>query len=354
MQNAEFRMTEGKHCFEFFLIHSTFYILNSSFWSILGQMKQIIAFGHHDQKAPRHWNIRRILESEGFDVIECHTQKKGHFAKCRDLKSQFREKAGDAEALLVTFPGHYLVPLAWRLTRRPRRKLIFDAFLSLFDTLVSDRKKYSHINPFSWFLYLVDMITMHLADEVWIDTEEHKKFLTKKFFLKPDRIRVVYLGTRDDLFFPKGKAGNEILEILFYGTYIPLQGVEYILEAAKILKVNPRVRFTLIGSGQTGQEMRDIAKKNDLNNVTFIDRVPFETLPDLIRGADLCLGIFGTSGKAKRVIPHKVYDAVACGVPVLTADTPAIREKFTDGKEVILCKAGNGEAIAEKIATLLP
>ena len=314
--------------------------------------KAIIAFGYHDQSAPRHWNTSKILKSEGYEVIECHTETKGHFAKCRDLKTQYKAGSKDAEAVLVTFPGHYLMPLAWRLTRRPRKKLIFDAFISLYDTQVSDRKKYSPLNPFAWFLYLVDFVSMHLADEVWIDTEAHKKFLSKRFFLSARRIRVISVGTRDDLFTPGPRPQNERFEVLFYGTYIPLQGVEHILGAVKILNDNEKIRFTLIGSGQTKGQMTKFAEENTLKNVTFMERVPFETLPDLIRGADLCLGIFGTSGKAQRVIPHKVYDAVACGVPVLTADSPAMREQFEDGNEVIFCEAGNPEDIARKITEM--
>jgi glycosyltransferase involved in cell wall biosynthesis len=256
---------------------------------------------------------------------------------------------------LVTFPGHYLVPFAWYLTRWPRKKLVFDAFISLHDTLVSDRKKVSPWNPYAWFLFCIDWLSYHLADEVLIDTEAHRQFFIRRFHLKPSRIRVIYLGTRDDLFTAKGtnnekRETSQQCEVLFYGTYIPLQGIEHIIEAARILQeAHPNIHFTLIGSGQTHRSVRSLAEKYRLANVTFRDRVPYEALPGLIRSADLCLGIFGITEKAKRVIPHKVYDTVACGVPVLTADTPAIREKFRNGEEVILCKAGNPRDIAEKI-----
>ncbi len=308
--------------------------------------------------APRHWNICRSLKAEGSEIIECHTKARGFFRKCADLMRQYRHQRDGADTVLVTFPGHYLVPLAWLLTRRPRKRLIFDAFISLHDTLVSDRKKVAPWNPYAWCLFLLDWLSCHLADDVLIDTEAHRQFFIRTFHLKPERIRVIYLGTREDLFTPKKSETinqkpitNRPFEVLFYGTYIPLQGVEHIIEAARILQTtHPNIHMTLVGSGQTFPSIHAFAQKYQLQNVTFRNRIPYVELIDLIRGADLCLGIFGTSGKAKRVIPHKVYDAVACGIPVLTADTPAIREKFQDGQGVILCRAGDPQAIAERIA----
>ena len=52
--------------------------------------------------------------------------------------------------------------------------------------------------------------------------------------------------------------------------------------------------------------------------------------------ADACLGIFGTSPKARAVIPNKVYDALACARPVITADTPAIAELLRPDVEVMV------------------
>ncbi|OGJ55170.1 hypothetical protein A3D11_03815 [Candidatus Peribacteria bacterium RIFCSPHIGHO2_02_FULL_49_16] len=287
------------------------------------------------------------LHNEGYEVTECHTKSIGMVKKYKDLRKSYRKR----ESILVTFPGHYLVPLAWFLTRRPRKKLIFDAFISLYDTNVCDRKRYAKWNPIAWLLFCVDFISCHLADEVLIDTEEHKKYFVKMFKLKPEKIRVIYLGTRDDLFIPKERSLQPHHHVLFYGTYIPLQGIEYIIEAAKILQeTHPDIHFTLIGRGQTYSYIRALAEKEQLQNVIFKDPVPYEKLPELIHSTDLCLGIFAATDKAKRVIPHKVFDAVGCTVPIITADTPAIREKFAHNEGVILCQAGSGKALATAIS----
>ncbi|MEK7583051.1 MAG: glycosyltransferase [Patescibacteria group bacterium] len=112
---------------------------------------------------------------------------------------------------------------------------------------------------------------------------------------------------------------------------IPLQGVPYIRKAAEILRGDHDISFRIIGDGQW---------------------VPYEDLPNLIRAADACLGIFGDTDKTLRVIPNKVYEAIAMAKPVISSDTPAIRELFTDRENILLCRRADPEDLAEKILEL--
>ncbi len=318
--------------------------------------KVILAFGTHDPEAPRHWNNVKQLKADGWTVLECRSPARGLLRNLRWLWQEGRKIIPRVDAVMVTFPGHYFFPLAWVLTRRPRKHLIFDAFISLHDTLVHDRKKISVWHPYAWFLYVLDWIDCHLADEIWIDTEVHRQFFIQKFGLNPARIKTIYLGTRDDLFIPKKRVSESASQrsVLFYGTFIPLQGVGYIIDAAKILQSErPDIHFTLVGSGQTHGDMKRKTEAYGLRNVTFSPRARFEDVPALIHAADLCLGVFGTSGKAARVIPHKVYDAVACGVPIVTGDSPAVREKFSEADGVYFAERGSGSSLAAAIQKLL-
>lgn len=143
-----------------------------------------------------------------------------------------------------------------------------------------------------------------------------------------------------------------MFHILFWGNFIPLQGVEYIIRAAKILENDKNIIFTLIGSGQTFNQVKKEADNLKVRNVRFLGKLPVEELPPFISKADVCLGIFSDTDKAQRVIPNKVYEAIAMAKPVITGDTPAIRELFTDRENILLCQTASPNDLAEKILEL--
>jgi glycosyltransferase involved in cell wall biosynthesis len=134
----------------------------------------------------------------------------------------------------------------------------------------------------------------------------------------------------------------------FHGMFIPLQGIEYILGAAKIL-INEPMKFVIVGSGQEYKKAVQIVVEQQLTNVALLGKMPFEKLPEMIAASDMCLGIFGHTEKAARVVPNKVFEYIAMNKPVITADTKAVREFFTDGVDMTMCASADAASLAEAI-----
>jgi len=303
----------------------------------------------------RTWTLRTGLHENGFLLKYCQTDVRGFLAKYRDLYRTWKKISHDVDALYVVFMGYYFIPLAWYCARRKKIPIILDALVSQYDTEVIDRKRVVKYSPRAWFLWGVDFISCFVADAIVVDTFANKNFFAEKFFVNKKKIIVVPVGCRSDIFKPllKDEEESEKFIVEFHGSFIPLQGIEYIMEAARILQdKRENVHFVIIGKGQTFEKIFKISQLFHLTNVEFFDRMPLKKIADIISRSHLCLGIFGTTKKALRVIPHKVYDCLSSGKPVITERSPAILERLHDRKDIYMVEPGNGRDLAEKILEL--
>ena len=137
--------------------------------------------------------------------------------------------------------------------------------------------------------------------------------------------------------------------MLFYGKLAPLHGVDTVLEAARAPGVPP---VRLIGDGQLGPWLEGELARDRPPGLTWERWVPYESLGAEVAAAAICLGVFGTSDKAARVVPNKVWQAMAAGRAIVTADTPGVREVLQDGVSALLVPPGDAPALASALARL--
>ncbi len=186
-----------------------------------------------------------------------------------------------------------------------------------------------------------------MADKVLLDTSEHIKYFLKTFNLKKDKFVRVFVGSDERVFYSRSVQENNKFIIHFHGSYIPLQGVKYVLNSAKELEKYEDIEFNIIGS-----KIKKEYAGEGFKNVNFIENVPYNKLPEYINSADICLGIFGDTSKMEMVIPNKIFEAISVKKPVITANTLAIRELFDNNKNILLCKKSNSKDLTEKILLL--
>jgi len=290
------------------------------------------------------------LRSVGVEVLEDHvgvwegrteawTAGIGTALRIASAETRLLSRRVEGDAVIVGYPGHVDLPAARRAARG--RPVVFNPLVSLADTLVTDRGRFRRGSPAARVLEAIDRRAFAAADVVVADTAAHADFLAA--LAGHDRFEVCFVGAEDRLFHPTWQP-EEPFTALFVGKLIPLQGVETILAAAQLAA---GIRFRIVGSGQLERLLRDAPA-----NVERIPWIDYELLPDEIRRAGCALGIFGTSAKTSRVIPNKAFQALACGAPLVTADTPAARELLTDGQDALLVEPGEAEALATAVTRL--
>jgi len=261
--------------------------------------------------------------------------------------------SSDIDLIIVGYPGFESVLQIRYLTRKP---IIYDPFISSYLSYVYDYEYINEKSILAKFYYFIDFFSFREADIILSDTNIHGKIFSKLFYQNPAKFKTVFVGSDPEIFYPQEyKKGKDSFTIGFYGTYIPLQGLNIILNAAKFLKRNHELNFEIIGGtpeNKLYQDMVRFKKKNKLDNVKLIPHLPLSQLIEKIVESDIQLGIFGGTLKSNIVIPNKVFSALAMKKPLITSDTIAARELLSHKKNVYFCKNADVNSLIDAIITL--
>lgn len=255
------------------------------------------------------------------------------------------------DLVLVPYMGHLDVLILWPFAKMRGVPIVWDAFLSIYNTVVEDRTLISPRNPLAWFIWAWEWLACRAADLVLLDTAAHALYFREKFGLPESKLAHVFVGAEPE-YFPQvrvSRGSHEVPIVLFYGQFIPLHGIETIVEAARLSQAEA-IHWVIIGSGQERSRIQALLDDNPLLQLQWIPWVDYAGLSQWISRASICLGIFGDTQKASMVIPNKVFQILMSGKPLVTRDSPAIRELITEDRDgVILVEPNNPQALCEAV-----
>lgn len=330
---------------------------------------RVLLCGAWDEGAgyPRTRSLRQGLEAAGIEVSECRVPGLGR-KKQSVLRKPWRwpyawwqqkeQRATLLQALeakvaqvrphavVVPYPGHGLVRAIKECVAAP---VAFDMFLSAYDTIVEDRQMVRPGSLIANYLKRLDTKACAAADLVVLDTPENAAYVKSLTGLPADRF--TWLPVHD----PDASQKNSpwqapqdgVLQLLFFGTGVPLHGLETLITA--VVQV-PNVTLTLVGGTDDHRRLaQQMLGKRVMIGPSFVDR---QRLRELIESCHLVAGVFGESNKTQRVVPFKLVHALAAGRPVITADTPAVA-RWLDGSGVVFtAAAADAGALANKLREL--
>lgn len=322
---------------------------------IYKQKMRLCFLGAYDPDYPRNKVIKKGLRLNGVEVSECWLRLKYKFwLRYPLLLSRYLSYCAKHDFIFVPEFCQKDVPLAKIISRLTSNKVVFDPLAPRFETKITDWKR-KPLN--SWqarWNFKIDCWTFKLSDLVLADTQAHKDYYCQKYGLPSKKVEVLPVGFDDDLFRPSAAAKKEDrFTVLFFGSFLPLHGVDCILKAAKIIFTEePLIQFRLIGSGQTLPKAKALASKLGLSNVHFEGWMPLSVLPQKIASSDICLGIFGKTEKAMRVVPHKIFQAMGMRKSVATVRTPAVEEFFSHRENIFLIPESQPDLLAQAVLEL--
>ena len=105
--------------------------------------------------------------------------------------------------MVVGFPGHAAMPLAWFLAKLTNKKIIFDVFVSLYDSIILDREDHSRYSLPALKYWLMDWLSCRLADLIISEVDEYAKYFVKTFGIKYSKFRRIFVGSDDAILYPR-------------------------------------------------------------------------------------------------------------------------------------------------------
>lgn len=252
----------------------------------------------------------------------------------------------EIDIVFIGFAPQFILPFfKWKFDKKV---IIIDFFISVYDTLIHDRKKFKDKGIIANACHCIDSITLKWANHVITDTKADARYFIDEFQSDKSKFETLYLEADKTIYYPREQHKREDLKdkfvVLYFGSILPLQGVDVVLDAVKLLKDEKDIYFQIIGP------IPEKYSKPIHDNVEYIDWLSQEELAEHIANADLCLaGHFsGDIDKAKRTIPGKAYIYAAMGKKMVLGDNEANRE-LEKMRAHVLVQQGDSIALAEKI-----
>lgn len=339
----------------------------------MNQPLRVCYFGTYRSDYSRNKIMIEGLRRNRVQVIECHV-KLWHSIEdrvntitggwlrpkfwIRVLTAYFRLlkqycSIDDFDVLVVGYPGQFDVFIARILSWLDRKPLVWDVFMSIY--LIATERGLNEHNPFIVnMIYRLEGYALKLPDLLIQDTNEYVAWFEKNYDIPGSRFRPVATGADSSIFHPiaSTETDAEKFHVIYYGTFIPNHGIEYIIEAAKLLKTEEEIIFELVGDGPEKKQSQDLANSYGLKNLIFINWLQQSELVQHVAQADLCLGAFGNTPQSIMTVQNKIFEGLAMAKAVITGDSQAVRDVFNDKENIFLCDRANGSSLANAILCL--
>lgn len=216
----------------------------------------------------------------------------------------------------------------------------------------------------SWFNRVTLKMQYRLCDHIFVHTQKMKNELCEDFAVAERAVTVIRFPINNALpdteltsIEAKRRLGlrDDERAVLFFGRVRPYKGIEYLLDAFRLLRANTQEPYRLIVAGEAikGCEdyLREIqnAVRDEFDREQVIWRthfIPDDEVEVYFKAADVL------------VLPYKeifqsgvLFLAYAFGLPVVATDVGSFREEVVEGKTGFLCKPGEPAEMAKAIQT---
>lgn len=289
------------------------------------------------------------LRECGAEIIDIRDSSSG-FKKFLGIYKQHKVLADNYDFLWVGYSAHILVPFARLISRRP---VVFNSLLSFYEGKIVSRKQGSWYSLKGIYCWLVDFLAFNSATLNLIENQVTIDYISKKFMVPRKKLLLTWTGVNeDDFFYDPAIPKLPQFTILFRGALLPDCGIEYFVEAAKIL-ANTDIKFRLMGNGLLAPKVENILKTFDSKNFEWIkERLDITDLRKKMQETHIQIGWLSDELRSLLSIEHKTFESLALKLPFLHGRTPGILELLKENETGFYCNLVDAKNLADKILEL--
>ncbi|MDX1523037.1 MAG: glycosyltransferase family 4 protein [Anaerolineae bacterium] len=250
----------------------------------------------------------------------------------------------------------FLVFCAWWPKLRGARVI-----LDIHDVMPEFYAENTGLSMTSWLVRLMiwqEQASCRFADHVITVTEPWRQALIGRGV--PAEKTSVIMNVPDSALFHRGVQAeaaalkNGKFSLIYHGVQAPRHGLDTILRAVDRLRHDlPNLKVIIHGNGDAHDDLVRLSEQLGLSDwVEFSTRfMAIEELPLFIAQADMGVVPYHNNIFSGGILPTKVLEYVALGLPVIAARTPAI-EAYFDDSMIELFEPGNVDELTAHIKTL--
>lgn len=248
-----------------------------------------------------------------------------------------------------------LAPLAFKIFINVPIVVKFPAFQWL--TMKSSRKNTQdklRTRIREKILKLIDSIAVHKSDLLLVHGTLFRNDMLTHYNLTTKKVKVLPPGVNLGLFSPPKKQQRpRENHVGYFGSINHLEGVDILVKAMKIVQEQiPDATLIIMGRGpmlvRIGEMIRGLDVKAEI-----IGEVPHEEMPSYLRKLDVAVMPRRSYHSTERMLPLKLLEACASGIPCVITKSHVVDKYFRSGKDVLTANPEDVDDLARKILLLL-
>ena len=262
---------------------------------------------------------------------------------------------GRRDIVFIESPPLFLVPAGLLIGRIARARIVMnvsDVWPATALNVIQMRRVSLQV------LHRLERFGYEKSDLVTATTQRSSESIASRF---PHVATDVIPGGTDLELFRPSRRSNRLRESLglgeddflvgYCGLYGLFQGLEVVMGAAEKLRDHARIKFVLAGDGPTRATLVELATAARLDNVVFKDPIPREEVGELVASFDVALVPLAAEQPGR--MPAKVYETLACGVPMIVCEGCEAAPLVTDHGLGRVVRPSDVDALADAIVDLL-